>query len=67
LNDCDDDRSKIMMIAYHTKKRIYATIMIVIMIMMTEYNIMIRIDTREDIQTSHSTYNMMTIMDDEMR
>jgi hypothetical protein len=35
------------------------------MIMMIEYNIMIRTDTREDIQTSHSTYNMMMIVDDD--
>ena len=56
-----------MMIAYHTKKRIYDTIMIFIMIIMIEYNIMIRIDTLEDIQTSHSTYKkMMMIVDDEM-
>lgn len=55
-----------MMIAYHTKKMIYDAIMILIMIMMTEYNIMIRIDTTEDIQTSHSTYNKMMIVDDKM-
>ena len=55
-----------MMIAYHTKKRIYDTVMIFIMIIMIEYNIMIRIDTLEDIQTSHSTYKMMMSVDDEM-
>ena len=36
-----------MMIAYHTKKRIYDAISIFIMIMITEYSIMIRIEHLE--------------------
>ncbi len=39
-----------MMIAYHTKKRFYDTIMIFIMIIMIEYNIMIRIRRYPDIK-----------------
>ena len=54
------------MIFYHTKNRIYAAIMIFIMMILIEYNKMIIIDTREDMQTSHSTYDMMMIVADEM-
>ena len=53
------------MIFYHTKNRIYAAIMIFIMMILIEYNKMIIIDTREDMQTSHSTYDMMMIVADE--
>ena len=36
------------------------------MIIMIEYNNMIIIDTREDMQTSHSIFDMMMIVADEM-